>query len=105
MASRSISIFDSFLSGGRVGRSFLSSPKALLKASTLTRSLVAWAVLYFWVALRLLRRSSRDSAWVEPSDLSLEEGETFLILQFLDLVCLIVHFFLPELLKDLVNFL
>jgi len=58
MASLNISIFDNFLSGGIVGKSFRNSPNATLNASTLTRSRVAWAILYFWVARRLLRRSS-----------------------------------------------
>lgn len=62
MANRKISILDSFLSGGRVGSSFRSSAKATLKASTRILSLVAWAVLYFWVALRRRRRSSLLSA-------------------------------------------
>lgn len=61
MASLKISILDSFLSGGRVGRSLLSDAKAALKASTLIRSLVAWAVLYLSVARLRLLRSSRDS--------------------------------------------
>lgn len=39
MASFKISIFDNFLSGGRVGSSFLKSEKATLKASTRIRSL------------------------------------------------------------------
>lgn len=59
MANRKISIFDNFLSGGKVGNNFLSSAKATLNASTLILSLVAWAVLYFCVALRLRRLSSR----------------------------------------------
>lgn len=46
------------MSGGIVGKSFRNSPNATLNASTLTRSRVAWAILYFWVARRLLRRSS-----------------------------------------------
>lgn len=58
MASLKISIFDSFLSGGIVGKSLRNSPNATLKASTLTLSRVAWAILYFWVARRLLRLSS-----------------------------------------------
>ena len=59
MASRRISIFDSFLSGGRVGNNWRSSWKAALNASTRTRSLVACAVRYFSVARRCLRRSTR----------------------------------------------
>lgn len=59
MASLSISIFDSFLSGGRVGRSWRSSAKAELNASTRTLSLVAWAIRYFSVALRWRLRSCR----------------------------------------------
>lgn len=49
---------ESFLSGGRVGSSFLSSAKATLKASTRIRSRVAWAERYLAVARRLLRFSS-----------------------------------------------
>lgn len=56
MANFSISIFDNFLSGGKVGRSFLNSEKATLKASTRILSRVAWAVLYFKVARRLPKR-------------------------------------------------
>lgn len=41
MANLSISIFDSFLSGGSVGSSFRSSANATLNASTRTLSLVA----------------------------------------------------------------
>lgn len=59
MAKRKISIFDSFLSGGNVGNNLRNSAKATLKASTRILSLVAWAVLYFCVARRLLRLSSR----------------------------------------------
>lgn len=58
MAKRNISIFDNFLSGGNVGSNFRNSAKATLKASTRILSRVACAVLYFWVALRLLRLSS-----------------------------------------------
>ena len=36
MAKRRISILESFLSGGRVGKSFLSLEKATLNASTRT---------------------------------------------------------------------
>lgn len=61
MASRRISILESFLSGGSVGSNFLSSVKATLKASTRIRSRVACAVRYFAVARRLRRRSSRLS--------------------------------------------
>lgn len=61
MAKRRISILDNFLSGGRVGNSLLKAAKAALKASTLIRSLVAWAVRYLRVARRLRRRSSRDN--------------------------------------------
>lgn len=61
MASLSISIFDSFLSGGKVGSNFLSSVNATLNASTRIRSRVAWAVRYFCVALRRRRLSSRDN--------------------------------------------
>jgi len=39
MASLRISIFDNFLSGGKVGRSVRKVPNAELKASTLIRSL------------------------------------------------------------------
>lgn len=52
MASLRISIFDNFLSGGKVGRSLRSSEKATLKASTRILSRVAWAVRYFAVARR-----------------------------------------------------
>lgn len=62
MASRSISILESFLSGGNVGKSLRSSAKAILNASTRILSLVACAVRYFCVALRRLRRSSLLSA-------------------------------------------
>lgn len=61
MAKRRISIFDNFLSGGKVGNNLLKAAKAELKASTLIRSLVAWAVRYLRVARRLRRRSSRDN--------------------------------------------
>lgn len=61
MARRRISILDSFLSGGRVGRSLLRDAKAALKASTLILSLVACAVRYLRVALRRRLRSSRDN--------------------------------------------
>lgn len=54
-----ISILDSFLSGGSVGSSFLSSVKARLKASTRTRSLVACAERYLGVARLFLLFSSR----------------------------------------------
>ena len=70
MASRRISIFDNFLSGGKVGSKCRSWAKAILNASTLIRSLVAWAILYLAVARRLLRRSSllnlaiSGSCWV-----------------------------------------
>lgn len=63
MARRRISILDNFLSGGNVGKRCLNSAKATLKASTLILSLVACANLYFWVALLLLRLSSRVK-WV-----------------------------------------
>ena len=53
MASFKISILDSFLSGGSVGKSFLNSENATLNASTRILSRVACAVLYFAVALRL----------------------------------------------------
>jgi hypothetical protein len=53
MASLRISILESFLSGGKVGKSFLSSEKATLKASTRILSRVAWAVRYLAVARRL----------------------------------------------------
>lgn len=59
MASLSISILDSFLSGGRVGSSWRSSAKAELNASTRTLSRVAWAMRYFSVALRCRLRSCR----------------------------------------------
>uniref|UniRef100_A0A8W7PT57 Uncharacterized protein n=1 Tax=Anopheles coluzzii TaxID=1518534 RepID=A0A8W7PT57_ANOCL len=59
MASLSISILDSFLSGGSVGSNFLSSENATLNASTRIRSRVACAVRYLRVARRRLRRSSR----------------------------------------------
>lgn len=52
MASLRISIFDNFLSGGKVGRSLRSSEKATLKASTRILSRVAWAVRYLAVARR-----------------------------------------------------
>lgn len=51
-----------------MGKSFLSSEKATLKASTRIRSLVACAVRYFCVALRRRRRSSRESdvfSWLQ----------------------------------------
>ena len=58
MARRKISIFESFLSGGNVGSSFLSSAKDTLNASTRNRSLDACADRYLNVARRLRRRSS-----------------------------------------------
>lgn len=56
MANLRISIFESFLSGGSVGRSFRRSVNATLKASTRTRSRVACAVRYFSVARRRPKR-------------------------------------------------
>ena len=68
MASRSISIFDSFLSGGKVGNKHRSLPKAWLKASTRIRSLEACAVLYFRVDRRNFRLSSRDRPIISDWD-------------------------------------
>ena len=61
MASRRISILESFLSGGSVGKSFRSSLKAWLKDSTLSRSRKACAVRYFTVARRKRLFCSRES--------------------------------------------
>lgn len=43
-----------------MGSSLRRAPNAALKASTRILSLVAWAVLYFKVARRRLRRSSLE---------------------------------------------
>lgn len=59
MARRRISILDNFLSGGNVGNNLRNSVNATLNASTRIRSRVAWACLYFCVARRRLRLSSR----------------------------------------------
>ena len=80
MARRSISIFESFLSGGNVGSNVRSLAKAILNASTLIRSLVACASRYFCVARLLRRLSSRvdterrlgvvevTSHWSDPTE-------------------------------------
>ena len=59
MASLRISIFDNFLSGGKVGNNCLRVPKAELKASTRILSRVACAVRYLILARRRRRFSSR----------------------------------------------
>jgi len=60
MASRSTSIFVSFLSGGKVGSRLLSEANATLNRLTLNLSRDACAQRYFGVARRRRRRSSRD---------------------------------------------
>lgn len=68
MAKRKISIFDSFLSGGRVGNNFRSSANATLNASTRIRSREACAIRYFSVALRRRLRSSRERFASDTTD-------------------------------------